>query len=128
MAETEEVVRGARFVIYAVKDSADAQSHLAQFMDRRMQDPDRRKLAAQILDVAEHGPPRNRERSNDLGDGLFELKAGPFRAPFFFDGKEGDLGRIVVTHAFRKSGRRTPPRELKKARRLREEVLQARGR
>ncbi len=129
MAETEEVARGARFVIYAVKDSVHTKSHLAEFMEG-MRPEAVRKLWALIQDTADNGPPRHPERCKKLVgvENLFELKSKPFRVFFFYEGREGDRGRIVLTHGFRKKSDSTPRREIERALRLREALRGRTGR
>ncbi len=72
--------------------------------------------------VIRHGPDLRMPHSRALGDWLFELRArgrsGSGRAFYCFV-----LGhRVVVLHAFVKKTRRTPDRELQRARRRQKEL------
>lgn len=65
--------------------------------------------------------------TKQLGDGLFELRTtfGGLQGRslfFFFDGK-----KVVITHGFIKKTRKTPLRELRRARQMREDYLRSRG-
>ena len=72
---------------------------------------DHMKMLALLLFTAHNGPPRNREKSNDLGDGLCEFKTKYLRIPYFFD--EGRV--ILCTHLFKKERGKTPPAEIERA-------------
>lgn len=80
---------------------------------------ERKKTVALIQRVADHGPPRNEQicRSIQSVKGLYELKPGRVRIPFFYQN-----GRIILTHAFFKKGQSTPQREIDRAVRLRNEI------
>jgi phage-related protein len=73
--------------------------------------------------TAKEGVPRNKEKWNSLGDGLFEFKANQVRVLCFFDRNR----LIVLTHAFLKKTQKTPVTELKRARSIRSQYLQERG-
>ena len=83
-------------------------------------------MLALIQKAATSGPQRLKVgvESKDLGDGIFEFRRRPssgahLRVLWFYD-----RGRIVVcTHAFVKAGKKTPPREIEKAQRIRERYL-----
>jgi phage-related protein len=96
----------------------------------RSLDASRQKAVAKMLRqlreyVPEHGPPvHNTQQSNRLGDGIFELKVGDLRALYFYD--EGRA--IVCTHAFAKKRRKTPPREIHRAKEMRQSYFAAKKR
>lgn len=82
---------------------------------------ERTKLLALLAFTAANGPPRNREKSNDLGDGLFEFKTKKLRVPYFYD--EDRI--ILCTHVFKKQGQRTPKEEILRALRMRDSYWRA---
>ena len=59
--------------------------------------------------VGKCGPPRIKTKCRPLGGGVFELKPGAVRLPFFYG--EGRRATIIITHGFMKQTRKTPPRE-----------------
>lgn len=71
------------------------------------------KVIALFGYVRREGLPKDRRRCNILGDGVFELKAGQIRLPFFYDPEHRKV--IVLTHHFKKQSQNTPPREIRAA-------------
>lgn len=97
------------------------------FIDR-LQLRDRKRLVALLDHSANHGPPRNREKSKKIEgtDGLFEFKSFQDRIPWFYDSKESDgRGRIVMTHGFKKKDGPIPPGELRHAENMRRTYYRA---
>ena len=87
--ETEE------FFEQADRDNADEFDSLIALLDR----------------AAKHGPPRNKEKSRDVGNDVFEFKAKSLRVCYFFD-----KGRMIIcTHGFGKPARKVQNREIKRA-------------
>ncbi len=80
-------------------------------------------MLALLEHVAAHGPPKNRQKSNDLGEGIFELKpTDQIRLLYFFD----DGRRIVMTHGVVKKRQKMDRVEIGKALDLRGRYLKAR--
>ncbi len=73
--------------------------------------------------MAVMGPHSQPERYGDLGDGIYEIKVGQHRIPFFYAGK----GIIVLTHGFFKTTQQAPPAEIRRARDLHELYHQQMG-
>jgi len=72
--------------------------------------PDEFAKLTKLLDHStEHGLPKNKQKINTLGDGLFEFKTiGGLRLIWFWD-----ANRIILcTHGFHKKRQTTPPSEL----------------
>lgn len=73
---------------------------------------------------ADHGPPKNKEKCRSLGNDIWELKGkNGIRVLWFWD--EGRI--IVCTHGFVKKQRRTPRREIEKARKQRDAYFVAKS-
>ncbi len=69
--------------------------------------------------VTQHGPPRSKERCRHLNDHIWEFKIGQLRALWFYHQDR----MIVCTHGFMKRTRKTPRREIQRAKRLRKQYL-----
>lgn len=83
-------------------------------------DKDEFAVVIEYLDrVAQHGPPKNKEKSRFLDKKLrvFELKSGRVRIPAFWD--EGRL--IICANAFFKDAAKTKKKELRRARMLKKQ-------
>lgn len=83
-------------------------------------DKDEFAVVIEYLDrVAQHGPPKNKEKSRFLDKKLrvFELKSGRVRIPVFWD--EGRL--IICANAFFKDAAKTKKKELRRARMLKKQ-------
>lgn len=113
----DETRNGTRykFEVHMIKRPPDAQHSLVRKYLLGQPIRDRAKIVSRIMRMAELGPHSNTERYNDLGDGIFELKVGQHRIPFFY----GSRGVIVLTHGFFKRQQQAPPREVARARELR---------
>jgi phage-related protein len=72
--------------------------------------PDEFAKLTKLLDYScEHGLPKNKQKVNTLGDGLFEFKTiGGLRLIAFWDTNR----MILCTHGFLKKRQNTPPSEL----------------
>lgn len=65
------------------------------------------KMMALLRWTSRHGTPRNKEKSNHLGDEIFEFKAESLRVLYFYD-----VDRVIVcSHGFVKKTRKFPPGE-----------------
>lgn len=83
-------------------------------------DKDEFAVVIEYLDrVAQHGSPKNKEKSRFLDKKLrvFELKSGRVRIPAFWD--EGRL--IICANAFFKDAAKTKKKELRRARMLKKQ-------
>jgi hypothetical protein len=71
--------------------------------------------------VSSAGPPRNDEISHiiDRPDGIWEFIKGRVRVAWFYD--EGRM--VILSHGFIKATKKTPPAEIERARRARNEYL-----
>jgi len=105
-----------RFEIRMMKRPADAPESLVRRYTDGLSAAGQRKVYERVLAMALVGPHSNPERYGDLGDGIYELKVGQHRLPFFYDGK----GVIVLTHGFLKRQRKAPPTEVRRAQELRD--------
>lgn len=113
---------GTAFKIYRITSTnPDAKEFIDTLADRSSF----RKALALLETVKDYKAIlMNPEKSNKLGDGLFELKpTDQVRLPYFFD-KDWSL---IITHGFIKQGNKTPPAEIKKAKKIRDEYFQKKG-
>ncbi|MEM7483195.1 MAG: type II toxin-antitoxin system RelE/ParE family toxin [Acidobacteriota bacterium] len=90
--------------------------------------------ASSMLALLEKGVPDNGPnfsnitRCRPLEDGIFEFKDGSVRVLWFYDEGDPKIRRhIICTHLFRKQGRKTPRREIKKAKKRRSLYLKAKA-
>ncbi|MEA3403749.1 MAG: type II toxin-antitoxin system RelE/ParE family toxin [Armatimonadota bacterium] len=103
------------FEIRMIRRPADARNSLVQQYLQGLSETEHKKVVSRIMTMAEIGPHRNRERYGSLGDGVYELKVGQHRIPFFYGGQ----GIIVLTHGFFKTHDEAPPAEVRRAKELR---------
>jgi len=62
------------------------------------------KMMALLRWASRHGAPTNREKSNPLGDDIFEFKAGSQRILYFYD-----IDRLIIcSHGFAKKTQKCP--------------------
>lgn len=83
-------------------------------------DEDEFARALEYLDrIAQHGPPKNEEKSRFLDRALriFELKSGRVRIPAFWE--EGRL--VICANAFFKDAAKTKKKELRRAQALKKQ-------
>ena len=87
----------------------------------------REKLCLSIYALERYGPALREPISKSLGDGLFELRtvfgSDTTRTLFFF--VVG--GRAIITNGFVKKSQKTPTRELRRAKKYREDWLKRYG-
>lgn len=78
----------------------------------------RAKLNALVVRYAEKGEIRNPEQFRKLkgANGIYEFKDFQARLLCYFDGD-----RLILTHGFNKKGINTPPEQIERAQRIREE-------
>jgi mRNA-degrading endonuclease RelE of RelBE toxin-antitoxin system len=78
-----------------------------------LSDADRAKMQTLLERMATHGEIRNKEKFRHEGDGFYCFKSFKRRLMCFFDRND-----IVITHGFTKKRDRLDPRELDRARRI----------
>jgi phage-related protein len=95
--------------IYILADGSNCPAE--DFLDTSADlQPDEFAKLTKLLDhTCDHGIPKNKQKVNTLGDGLFEFKTiGGLRLIWFWD-----ANRIILcTHGFLKKRQTTPPAEL----------------
>lgn len=111
----ELFLEGRKFKIYWLNMSQSCD--FTPFYDS-MNIKERKKLNSLIVQTGDQGPGHNREKWNSLETGLFEMKSGKNRVPFFYHEKIKDA--IVITHIFVKKQNKCPAGELERARKRRE--------
>ena len=72
--------------------------------------------------IAEHGPPKNKEKSRPLSRYIYELKHKRLRLFYFFDSGR----RLIVTHGAAKPSERVLKRHIGHAEQRRKAYLEAR--
>lgn len=85
------------------------------------------KLFHLVEILEEYGNQLREPYSKPLGDGIFELRAKVgsdiSRVLYFFYYE----GRIILTHGFVKKTQKTPPSEIKKAKKMRKDFIERNG-
>ncbi len=81
-------------------------------------------LSLLTFKVPTEGPPKNEEKCRKLKDGIYEFKSASKRGPkvrvlFFYD--KGNI--VICSNFFLKDQQKTPPREIEKAKEIREQYL-----
>jgi len=105
------VTRGRGYALFSIS-CGQAEDFDIAYGD--LQEKDRKKVAALLEITADYGPGTNVQKWKPLEKGLFEMKSGQIRMPFFYHGTLRNT--IVITHIFFKKQRRCPVSELQKAR------------
>ena len=111
--EAVEFYRGKWGSIRVIKES-DGKIPISDFLDE-LADSERIKLLALMKRAADMGP-RNindGQKFKKLEGSLLEFKAFQARVPCFYDDRS-----LVLTHGFSKKQNRTPPDELRRAKRI----------
>ena len=100
MREVSELLSGARFRLFFIRD---VETNVARVLTDLRNDKDAKRAFALIQHVADNGPPTNEQLCRSIATfrGLFELKAGRIRIPFYY---RPNL-QIVLTHVFFKGKR-----------------------
>ena len=101
----------SRCQIYAMEDQSGCL--VLEFMAQMEQEmPNELEKLGVLLDyTATNGPPKNKEKCNSLGNGLFEFKTKKLRVLWFWDA--GYM--IICTHGFKKKTDKTPTGEIRRA-------------
>lgn len=119
--QLREVVKNQWRILAACDSRGDCQllSFLGSF--REPEEAEARKMMALVSWTSRNGPPKNKEKSNPLGDDIFEFKTTSFRVLYFFD--EGRL--IVCCHGFVKKTNKCPRGQKAAAVKTRQEYFEA---
>lgn len=103
---------GSKYVVLAYS-AGDGAGQVAAYIER-LDERDRKRVAALLSYAAEHGPPRNREKCLKLvGEEFWEFKA--FQQRIFWCYGRGQ--QIVLLHGFTKKASQTPKAQLEVGRR-----------
>ena len=92
------VKKGSAFAVCAIEENGRCAT--LDFLNQMKNNDagEHAKLLALLTRSADHGPPRNEEKSRPVGDGVFEFKTKRARVCYFYDA--GKL--IICTHGFGK--------------------------
>lgn len=97
-------------------ETEDGRCPITEFLDELRQN-ERARVLAQIDLLEEKGPNLRRPYADFLTDGIYELRVRVsqihYRVLYFFC----DRTDIVLTHGFKKQGKRVPEIEIKRAKR-----------
>lgn len=83
-----------------------------------------KQIAFYIQLLADHGTRLGEKITKHLEDDIWELRPGDSRVLFFYHKAD----TYVLLHAFRKKSRKTPRREIEKAKNERDDWLRRKGR
>ena len=120
-------VRSAKWCVAAVADDdgiCQLMDLLAEGVDRS--DPDCREMLALIGRIAEEGPPHNKEKCRllkSLSPHIGEFKSGLLRVFWFYHGSK----IVVCTHGEAKAKQRELKRQVRRAERIRDDLLASLG-
>ena len=126
------VCRGQRYAIYALEErpllheNTEPNRPLEEFLNALEEcDPDEHARLVRLLEfVADHEPPRNKEKCRPIGAGMFEFKTrGGVRVLWFYDANRV----IICTHGFPKSQEKRLSREVKCAEEWKKKYIAARN-
>jgi phage-related protein len=115
--------RGGQIVIEAARrpsGEALAENFLAD-LDARGQYSELAEIAIRLEDFALNGTLTVPLQLNNLGDGIFEIKTPTVRLAFYYAQHPGNVQAVRLTNGFFKRGRKTPPRHIRLAKRMRAE-------
>jgi|SRR5664279_1524956 len=116
-----ELCAGSSFTIYALE--IDGACTMQQFLEQaeRLNEDEADSMLALLDWTAKSGPPRNKEKCREVGDGIYEFKAKSLRVCWFYE-----PGRIIIcSHGFYKPTKKVQNREIKQAVTLRAKYLAA---
>ena len=112
----EILIEGLSYSIYEIIENNN--SEIKYFLSK-MDTAGRNKLIQKIKYIAENGPPKNTEKFNSEGDGIYAIKSDDARLYCFFD--KGKM--ILLTHGIIKKRQKLRLEDLKKAKLMREKYL-----
>lgn len=109
------ILNGPAFTIHALVLNGTCETQ-EFFTKAELDDADElASLVALLERSSKHGPPRNKEKSRDVGGDFFEFKTNSLRVCYFYD-----KGRMIIcTHGFGKPQKKVQNREIKHALELR---------
>jgi phage-related protein len=119
--ELLELLPGDRFTIYAIdlSGACAVREFLEQAERQNLDEAD--SMHALLNWTAQSGPPRNKEKCREVGDGIYEFKAKSLRICWFYDS-----GRMIIcSHGFYKGTPKVQNREFSQARKTRDAYLAA---
>lgn len=104
----EEHARGERYEILAYCRAGE-NSQVAEYLEG-LGERDRKRTTSLITGAAQHGPPKNEQKSRKVaGEDFWEFKPTDQVRVFWCYAKGG---RIILLYAFRKKSNRTSERDL----------------
>jgi mRNA-degrading endonuclease RelE of RelBE toxin-antitoxin system len=115
---TRLIAEGSAFRICEIVKNE--RSRVGEFFKELPEDK-RSRLTRLIVFMADRGLPRDERKFKHEEDGIFAIKQGKVRIYCFFD--SGRL--ILLTHGTLKKKQKADPKDLKRARSLREAYLKA---
>ncbi len=121
--ELLELLPGHRFTIYAIclRGDCATKEFLEQAESQNKDEAD--SMLALLNWTAQSGPPRNKEKCRNVGDGIYEFKAKGLRICWFYD-----AGRMIIcSHGFCKGTQKVQNRELSQGRKTRDEYFAAKN-
>ena len=104
----KQLYGGSLFAVLAIARS-DGSCQVEAYLDR-LEERDRKRVAALLKRSADHGPPRNQEKCRKV-EGFWEFKAGQQRIFWCYDPVQRK--RIILLHGFTKKTKQTPRQELR---------------
>jgi phage-related protein len=113
---------GKRHTLYALGNgqAVEALDFMDDMASKRRKELD--KLNALIDRSLDHGPPKNKEKCNFLGDGVWEFKTGGgLRLLWFWDAGQ----MIVCTHGYVKASQKAPRGQIERALAKKDEYFKA---
>jgi phage-related protein len=116
-----EVIRDRWRILAVCSERGDCQLEEVLGSFRDPIGPEAVKMMALLSWTSRHGTPRNKEKSNPIGDEIFEFKAGSLRVLYFYDADQ----LIICSHGFVKKTRKCPPGEKAAAAARRREYFEA---
>lgn len=114
---------GSEFSLYALV--LDGRCKTEEFLvEVQRDDPDCfASVMALLQRCADHGPPKNEQKSRHVGAGIFEAKAKHARVCFFYD--QGNL--IICTHGFNKPAKKVQNAAIKAAQQVKADYFKERA-
>lgn len=117
--ETRTVVSGSKFTIDEIVKNG--KSHVKSFVDS-LEQRQRAGIIQLIENVADNGPPRNKEKFRHEGDEIYALKYNQVRIYCFFEKNK----LILLTNGAIKKQRKAKSGDIDKAKAMRMEYMKGR--
>ncbi len=120
MISTSRLISGKRYDIHALVKNEKC---LVQEFINDCQESDQKKIIALLNRAADSGPPRNEEKFKSIKNtNLWEFKSHQVRILCAFEKDR----IIILSHGFIKKSKKTPKREIERAKNLFKEYSQGR--